>query len=311
MSIGRTAQILNDCHFTLRSELPYASSTLIDHGHWTLVIVISGACRIEFQPLGEERPGFTSTEQAVDWLGPGDIAVVLCGRAFRLIQPSSRQVRMGNEKPDSPFPERNPHRTSWGPASEAELILATFPRTHRVLTQVGSRLHDSVTVPRDSALGERCAWLRQILVRVAGSTDSGQAYVRTNLARLILWEILKAHLEDAIPYVQAWDHFLADAEIANACLAMLEGLDENWTMARLAKETQIPRCTLDRRFRLVVGRSPAEWLRSVRLLHAAQWLNARDQSVESIGRQAGYLSSSGFRKAYQRTTGVTPSQSRK
>jgi len=299
-----------DCRATLRSELPHEIALQVDHGHRAMTIVAAGECRIELGERSAETPSERLAERSAQRLGPGDVAVVLRETAHTLTQPANREAAILSELLDSDSAEWRRVRGSQTPAPGIELVLAAFPRMNPILARLCSRLPELLVVHRASPLGERCDWLRRTLVKSADRAELGGGYVRSHLARLLLWEILRSHLREAIPLVDSWDRLLADPEVATACLAMLEALDQDWTVARLTRETQVARCTLARKFQRAVGRSPAEWLRSVRIARATGWLRSRDDSVESIARRAGYQSSSGFRAAYQRATGTSPSESR-
>ncbi len=305
---ARSVQNFTDCRATLRSPFPRDLALEVDHADRSLVIVVDGECRIDLGPRGPLRRLAPSDTSEV--LRSGDIAVILREILFIVAPPDSRRIESFRALLDADAGEWREVRAPYGQVPEMELVLAAFPNMNPVLARLCGQLPELIVIRRDTALGTRCDWLRRTLVRSADRAEPGGGYVRSHLARLLLREILRAHLRDVIPLVRSWDRLLADSEVATACLAMLERLDQDWTVDRLTRETQVPRCTLARRFQRVVGRSPAEWLRSVRLARAAEWLRSRAGSIESIARRAGYQSASGFRAAYHRATGTSPSESR-
>lgn len=78
------------------------------------------------------------------------------------------------------------------------------------------------------------------------------------------------------------------------------------TLDEIARQAALSVRTLNRRFQAATGRTPMQWVTSVRVRHAQQLLETSDLGVESIGRRVGFSSAANFREQFRRLTGVPP-----
>ncbi|MFE2015117.1 GlxA family transcriptional regulator [Streptomyces sp. NPDC059491] len=93
----------------------------------------------------------------------------------------------------------------------------------------------------------------------------------------------------------------------DALLAWLrDNLGRELTLADLAARSGTSTRTLIRRFRDQTGTTPLQWLHRARIRQAQHLLETTDHSVERIGTQVGFGSSTTFRDRFKRTTGVSP-----
>ncbi|MGW6415755.1 GlxA family transcriptional regulator [Streptomyces sp. NPDC055055] len=93
----------------------------------------------------------------------------------------------------------------------------------------------------------------------------------------------------------------------DALLAWLrDNLGRELTLADLADRSGTSTRTLIRRFRDQTGTTPLQWLHRARIRQAQHLLETTDHSVERIGTQVGFGSSTTFRDRFKRTTGVSP-----
>ncbi|MBF6416312.1 GlxA family transcriptional regulator [Nocardia cyriacigeorgica] len=92
--------------------------------------------------------------------------------------------------------------------------------------------------------------------------------------------------------------------------ALLTWLQENMgrdlSLADIAERAGTSTRTLIRRFRDQTGTTPLQWLQRVRIRQAQHLLETTEHSVERIGSQVGFGSSTAFRDRFKRTTGVSP-----
>ncbi|RRQ86312.1 GlxA family transcriptional regulator [Streptomyces griseofuscus] len=85
-----------------------------------------------------------------------------------------------------------------------------------------------------------------------------------------------------------------------------ENLARDLTLADIAAQGGTSTRTLIRRFRNQTGTTPLQWLHRARIRQAQHLLEITDHSVERIGQQVGFGSSTTFRDRFKRTTGVSP-----
>lgn len=78
----------------------------------------------------------------------------------------------------------------------------------------------------------------------------------------------------------------------------------------LSKEVGISRSGLYRRFSDVTGQKPTEFIRSIRLKHAAEMLHSTDKSVSEIAYMCGFSSPSYFNRRFKEMFGMAPSEYR-
>ncbi len=69
--------------------------------------------------------------------------------------------------------------------------------------------------------------------------------------------------------------------------------------------------TFKRRFRAATGMSPMDYVHTVRLEEAKQFLETTSMPVEDIAQEVGYGDGSFFRRLFRREVGLTPAQYRK
>jgi AraC-like DNA-binding protein len=81
---------------------------------------------------------------------------------------------------------------------------------------------------------------------------------------------------------------------------------ETHTVSRLAKVVGMSRSNFAEAFRVSLGRSPMEFLRALRLDHAADLLRTSDLPIKLVGARAGYGSRTSFAHAFRRAFGLSP-----
>ncbi len=88
-------------------------------------------------------------------------------------------------------------------------------------------------------------------------------------------------------------------------------LDEELTVETLAERAHLSPRHFNRKFKLVFGLTPADFVEELRL-DEARWLLANaDGSMESVAGDIGYRSDDSFRRAFERRFGVGPNEYRR
>ncbi|MGR0220216.1 GlxA family transcriptional regulator [Agromyces sp. ZXT2-6] len=92
---------------------------------------------------------------------------------------------------------------------------------------------------------------------------------------------------------------------------MLEHLDEDLTVDRLARKALMSPRTFARKFRAETGTTPNAWLNRQRLLRAQQLLEETDFTLEEIARETGFGAAAVMRHHFVKVLQTTPTQYRR
>jgi len=103
---------------------------------------------------------------------------------------------------------------------------------------------------------------------------------------------------------------IADREIADILRSIHQTATEGIGVRDLLKRFPISRRGLEIKFREILGRTPAEEIRRVRLERARALLLETDLSVEAIATRVGFSSGPALSHAFRRFENVTPSEIR-
>jgi transcriptional regulator GlxA family with amidase domain len=88
-------------------------------------------------------------------------------------------------------------------------------------------------------------------------------------------------------------------------------LDEELTVARLARHARMSARTFNRRFREETGESPGAWIRSRRVDRARELLESRKMPIDEVARLSGLGTGGNLRHHLRRGMGMSPSSYRK
>jgi transcriptional regulator GlxA family with amidase domain len=83
--------------------------------------------------------------------------------------------------------------------------------------------------------------------------------------------------------------------------------DETLSVTRMACALNMSRTSLHRKFVLATGQAPGEFIRDVRLKLAHRLLSEGDCNVSQVAYAVGFVSLSGFSRAYRARYGAPPS----
>ncbi|QEO13516.1 helix-turn-helix domain-containing protein [Agromyces intestinalis] len=92
---------------------------------------------------------------------------------------------------------------------------------------------------------------------------------------------------------------------------MVEHLDEELTVDRLARKALMSPRTFARKFRAETGTTPNAWLNRQRLLRAQELLEGSDLSLEEIARETGFGAASVMRHHFVKVLQTTPTAYRR
>ena len=140
---------------------------------------------------------------------------------------------------------------------------------------------------------------------------AGADCVITRLAELMFIEVVRRYLDDLPPGQIGWLAGLRD-EVVGRALTLLHGRPGHpWTLADLAREVDSSRSSLAKRFALLVGQPPMQYLTQWRMQVAANLLTQSGAKVATIGVEVGYDSEAAFSRVFKKATGLAPGAWRK
>jgi LacI family transcriptional regulator len=104
---------------------------------------------------------------------------------------------------------------------------------------------------------------------------------------------------------------ILDADVAAAVRYISLHAQDHLRVRDLLRELAMSRSALDRRFRKVLGRTPAAEIRDAQLDAARRLLEDTDESMEQIAVAAGFSNAKQFGGTFRRATGLTPTAYRR
>lgn len=102
-----------------------------------------------------------------------------------------------------------------------------------------------------------------------------------------------------------------DAVIQDCQAWLADTYSESDLVGRMITRTGLPRRTFDRRFRAATGYSPKDYVQSLRVEEAKQFLEMDGQSVDAISEAVGYSDPRAFRRLFRKMTGLSPAEYRR
>nr|WP_254444456.1 helix-turn-helix domain-containing protein [Ruegeria sp. HKCCA6707] len=102
-----------------------------------------------------------------------------------------------------------------------------------------------------------------------------------------------------------------DAVIQECQTWLADAYGKRDAVARMISRSGLPRRTFDRRFRAATGYSPKDYVQSLRVEEAKQFLEMDDHSVEAVSEAVGYSDSRAFRRLFKKMTGLSPAEYRR
>ncbi len=102
-----------------------------------------------------------------------------------------------------------------------------------------------------------------------------------------------------------------DTEVLAAVRFIRSRINEPLNVSDVLNELYISRSSLERKFRTILGRTPLEEIRRVRIEHVKSLLAGSDITVREIARRTGFRSAERLCTTFRATAGEAPSQYRK
>jgi AraC family transcriptional activator of mtrCDE len=125
----------------------------------------------------------------------------------------------------------------------------------------------------------------------------------------LLKQVIVALLRRSLKSNNLWKErfsMLSDPKIARALAEMVAEPGANHTIASLANTANQSRSSFMARFTSVIGRTPMQLLRDLRMGQAASQLDTGIYTVDQVARNCGYASRASFARAFKEVHGTGP-----
>ncbi len=246
--------------------------------------------------------GGLAGEEQVE-LVAGDVIVFPQGD--RHVMSSGRGVRIGPDL-QSTAPGRYPFTLLLGDQDQAatSLVCGFLGCDRRpfnpLLAALPRRMH---------MRGMSDPWIGNFIRKLTEESRLGQAgadCVLTRLAEMMFIEVLRRYLEDLPSGQTGWLAGLRDEVVGRALTLLHARPSHPWTLADLARDVAASRSSLAKRFTMLVGQPPMQYLAQWRMQLAANLLAQSGTKVAAIGAGVGYDSEAAFSRAFKKATGLAP-----
>ncbi len=145
-----------------------------------------------------------------------------------------------------------------------------------------------------------------LLAREMGRDAPGQQTILDRLLDVVLVHALRELFSREGAGAPHWYRALDDPEVGAALRAIHGDPARGWSVGDLAGEVGLSRAAFARRFSLLVGEPPLEYVTSWRMALARERLRHGDAGLAAIAHEIGYASEFGFAAAFKRRHGIAP-----
>ncbi len=151
--------------------------------------------------------------------------------------------------------------------------------------------------------------MKEILDKIYLANPIAQiSYVRIKVLELL--HLLCSNNLDAIKFNCSYYEKTVVEKVKHVREHLSAELSEHITIEQLAREHGLTRTMLKNCFREIYGIPPYEYLKKIRMNHAASLLRQDKCSIGDIAGKVGYQNASKFSKAFRDVMGATPSEYR-
>lgn len=175
-----------------------------------------------------------------------------------------------------------------------------------VFMQLSHRFPQQKTAPHAAFVIDIDAQLSRCLLRGLRLLDSPEAIpvlYAGFMQELCYWLLTGPNGADVARIVTRDTHSMG---VAGALDLLREKYKEPLSLESLAKAANLSRSAFHRKFKELIGMSPLEYQKQLRLLEARQLLLSRKGTAEAIAFQVGYNSPNQFSREYSRMFGLSP-----
>lgn len=142
------------------------------------------------------------------------------------------------------------------------------------------------------------------------ASSAGRSTIIDRLIDVLFVHVIRAWISGDQQEGGSWLGALRDPVIGRALMMMHSNPAAAWTVASMAREVNLSRATLNRRFTAFVGEPPLSYLTRWRMDLAARELRGTEDAVSAIAHRVGYTSEFAFSRAFSRVRGLPPGRYR-
>jgi AraC-like DNA-binding protein len=245
-------------------------------------------------------------------LMPGDLVLFPTGISHRLSSDPGGRCRPFDRamKEELMTPEGN--LTFGVTAAETTFVCAGYDYDLELAEPLLQLLPPVVHVRAHPAESRDIAAIVQLLAGEVGSRAPGSRAAIARLIDLLLIAAIRRWAESQPDdTTRSWLTALRDPTIATVLALLHSRPNEPWTIESFAREVNVSRATLARRFTDAVGEPPLAYLTRWRMHLAAQRLRHTTESLRAIAHSVGYTSEYAFSRAFSRHRGQPPGRYRR
>lgn len=265
-------------------ELPPLPGTVMFH------LVVDGECTVQG----------SSTHHR---LGPGDLALLPHGDGHSLRHdPEIRGAQVSLHEAPRQRIGGVVERLELGSPVATRLVCGALELDHPAAPSLPAVLPELITTEHSSQTDTLRTLTDLVLAEVTGS-DLGWLDISSHLVDALALKAVRVALA-ASAATGPWAA-LQDPHLARALQAVVDDPGRPWTVQRLATVAGRSRSAFAQDFQAGVGEPVMGWVTRHRMRVARQRL-AQGDPVSAVARAVGYDSEVAFRRAFTRSTGVTP-----
>jgi AraC-like DNA-binding protein len=282
----------------VRAGAPWGMSLHRDPGA-SLHAIVAGACWIRL-------PG-----QAPRELHAGDVVLIPTGAAHVMASAARGPSRPWDGVVGQQAPDADGEIVLDGPGGTTRLICLSYHYDREVAHPLVSLLPPLLVVEgQDHAEGSPLPTTLRLLRHELRAGSAGWGTVVNRLIDVLFVQVLRAWLDGRTEPGHSWLLALRDPVIARTLARMHAEPAAPWTIELLARQANLSRATLTRRFSALVGEPPLAYLTRWRMELAARNLRETDEPVGAIAHRVGYESEFAFSRAFSRLRGMPPGRYR-
>lgn len=220
----------------------------------------------------------------------------------QLIAPGKAAIVV--EKPTLVFlPRPEAHRLVADETEGADVVCATVLLGGGGSNPVSDSLPDTILIALDQMAGIH--ELLGLMFDEAFGDRSGRQALLDRLCEVLMIKMLRHCLDQGVAAGGALAG-LSDPKLAKALEAIHRQPAHDWDLPAMAAKAGMSRARFADHFRNVVGKPPADYLASWRIM-LAQRLLARGAPAKTVALDVGYGSSSALHRVFVRKLGLSPS----
>jgi AraC-like DNA-binding protein len=163
---------------------------------------------------------------------------------------------------------------------------------------------------QETAEGGAVQTTLRLLRHEISARSSGRGTVVDRLIDVLFVHVIRSWIIGQHDDDTSWLSALRDPTIGRALSVLHASPATPWSLDALAREVNLSRATLARRFTAMVGESPLSYLTRWRMDLAARELRETTDAVSAIAHRVGYESEFAFSRAFSRVRGRPPGRYR-